>query len=281
MALVADERSRKWFLPAPTEEQPKVDVDTGVAHIARVYNYWLGGKDNFAADREAAELVISSYPAVLASVRAQREFLGRTVDYLAREVGIRQFLDVGTGLPTVCNTHEVAQQVAPESRIVYVDNDPIVLAHARALLTSHPKGATAYLDADLRNTWQILSESQKTLDFSRPVAVMMIGVLHCVPDSDDPTALVRRLLRAMPPGSYLVVAHPASDIHATQIGTATNKLNKVMAQPVTLRSHDQVARFFDGLEMVEPGLVQLHRWHAVPADPESELANYGGMARKR
>jgi hypothetical protein len=280
MALVAQERARKWFLPAPPEEQPKVDVDTGVAHIARVYNYWLGGKDNFAADREAAELVISSYPAVVASVRAQREFLGRAVGYLAGEVGIRQFLDIGTGLPAASNTHEVAQRVAPESRIVYVDNDPIVLAHARALLTSHPKGATAYLDADLRNTWQILAEAQKTLDFSQPVAVMLVGVLHCIPDANNPVALVRRLLRAMPPGSYLTIAHPASDIHARQIGTAAKRLNQVMADPVTLRTHGEVSRFFDGLDLVEPGLVQLHRWRAEPADPETELANYGGIARK-
>jgi hypothetical protein len=281
MALVTNERARQWFLPAPAEEQPKVDVDTGVAHIARVYNFWLGGKDNFAADREAAELVISSYPTILASVRAQREFLGRAVSYLAGEAGIRQFLDLGTGLPTASNTHEVAQRVAPESRVVYVDNDPIVLAHARALLASDPAGTTAYLDADLRDTSEILAEAANTLDFSEPVAVMLIGVLHCVPDSDDPAGLVGRLLDAVPPGSYLVIAHPASDIHATQIGSAANRLNQVMADPVTMRSRAEVNRFFDGLDLVEPGLVQLHRWRAVPADPEVELANYGGVARKR
>jgi hypothetical protein len=280
MAMVTHERTRQWFLPAPIEEQPKVDVDTGVAHIARVYNFWLGGKDNFAADREAAELVISSYPTILASVRAQREFLGRAVSYLVGAAGIRQFLDVGTGLPTASNTHEVAQQVAPDSRIVYVDNDPIVLAHARALLASDSRGATAYLDADLRDTSEILAEAAKTLDFSQPIAVMLIGVLHCLPDADDPAGLVRRLLDAVPPGSYLVIAHPASDIHAAQIGTATNRLNQVMADPVTMRSHAEVARFFDGLDLVEPGVVQLHRWHAVPADPDTELANYGGVARK-
>jgi hypothetical protein len=282
MALVTDERAARWFLPAPeNEEQPQVHVDTGVAHIARVYNYWLGGKDNFAADRDAAELVITSYPTVLASVRAQREFLGRAVGYLAGEVGIRQFLDIGTGLPSVGNTHEVAQQAAPSSRIVYVDNDPIVLAHARALLTSSPQGATAYLDADLRDTGKILAEAAATLDFSQPVALLLIGVLHCIPDSDDPAGIVHRLLDAVPSGSYLIVAHPASDIHATQIGTAANRLNQVMAEPVTMRAHAEVARFFDGLDLVEPGLVQLHRWRAVPADPGVELANYGGVARKR
>jgi len=173
MALVADEQETSWSLQAPEQEkQPRADVDTGVAHIARVYNYWLGGKDNLAADREAAELVITSYPTVLASVRAQREFLGRAVSYLGGEAGIWQFLDVGTGLPSVGNTHEVAQRVAPRSRIVYVDNDPIVLAHARALLTSSPQGATAYLDADLRDTPAILAEAAGTLDFSEPIAVL-------------------------------------------------------------------------------------------------------------
>ena len=280
MALVADERSTQWFSPAPGEEQSQANVDTGVAHIARVYNYWLGGKDNFTADREAAEVVITSYPTVLTSVRAQREFLGRAVSYLAGEAGIRQFLDLGTGLPSASNTHEVAQQAAPQSRIVYVDNDPIVLAHARALLASSPQGATAYLDADLRNTDAILAEAAGLLDFREPVAVMLIGILHCIPDSDDPVGIVNRLLDAVPPGSFLVIAHPASDIHANQIGTAANQLNRLMAEPVTLRPQAEVARFFDGLDLVDPGLVQLHRWRAVPADPGVELANYGGVARK-
>src|SRR3984957_16033715 len=280
MALVADEQATQWFSPAPEEEQSQADVDTGVAHIARVYNYWLGGKDNFTADREAAEVVIASYPTVLTSVRAQREFLGRAVTYLAREAGIRQFLDLGTGLPSASNTHEVAQRVAPQSRIVYVDNDPIVLAHGRALLASSPQGATAYLDADLRNTGAILAEAADLLDFREPVAVMLIGILHCIPDSDDPVGIVNRLLDAVPPGSYLVIAHPASDIHANQIGTAANQLNRLMAEPVTLRSHAEVARFFDGLDLAAPGLVQLPRGGAVPADPGVELANYGGVARK-
>src|ERR1700761_373503 len=236
MTRVADEQATQWFTSAAEEQQPQAEVDTGVAHIARVYNYWLGGKDNFTADREAAEVVISSYPTVLASVRAQREFLGRAVSYLAGEAGIRQFLDIGTGLPSASNTHEVAQQVAPQSRIVYVDNDPIVLAHARALLASSPQGATAYLDADLRDTGAILAEAATLLDFSEPIAVMLIGILHCVPDSDDPAGIVNRLLAVVPPGSYLVIAHPASDVHAGQIGTAANQLNRVMAEPVTLRA---------------------------------------------
>jgi trans-aconitate methyltransferase len=280
MALVAQERPARRSRPGPGEDRPQAEIDTGVAHIARVYNYWLGGEDNFAADREAAELVITSYPAVLASVRAQREFLGRAVGYLTAEAGIRQFLDVGTGLPTAGNTHEVAQQAAPDARVVYVDNDPIVLAHARSLLAGTPQGVTAYLNADLRDTAAILARAADTLDFSQPVAVMLVGVLHCIPDSDDPAAIVRRLLDAVPPGSYLVIAHPASDIHATQIGTAAGRLNQVMADPVTLRTHAEVSRFFAGLDLVEPGLVQLHRWRAVPAEPGVELANYGGVGRK-
>src|ERR1700744_1617950 len=228
MVLVADEQAARGFLPAPGDQQPQAEVDTGVAHIARVYNYWLGGKDNFAADREAAEVVITSYPTVLTSVRAQRQFLRRAVGYLAGQAGIRQFIDIGTGLPSAGNTHEVAQQVAPQSRMVYVDNDPIVLAHARALLASSPQGATAYLDADLRDTGAILAEAATLLDFSDPVAVMLIGILHCIPDSDDPVGIVHRLLAAVPPGSYLVIAHPGSDIHASQIGTAANRLNQVM-----------------------------------------------------
>jgi hypothetical protein len=281
---VADDQARSWFLPAPAEDgaadEDSPGIDTGVAHIARVYNYWLDGKDNFAADREAAELVISSYPTIRASVRAQREFLARAVRYLAAEAGIRQFLDIGTGLPSASNTHEVAQKVAPESRVVYIDNDPIVLAHARALLASSPQGATAYLDADLRDTGEILKDAASTLDFGQPVAVMLLGILHCIPDADDPAAIVRRLLDAVPPGSYLVIAHPASDIHAAQTGKAATRVNAVMADPVTLRPYAEVARFFGGLDLVEPGLVQLHRWRAVPSDPDAEIANYGGVARK-
>jgi hypothetical protein len=284
-------------LPGTVRCAPLARVDTGVAHIARVYDYWLGGKDNFAADREAAALVISSYPDILASVRAQRAFLSHAVTYLAAEAGIRQFLDIGTGLPSARNTHEVAQEVAPGSRIVYVDNDPMVLAHARALLTSNCQGATAYLDADLRDTGAIIRDAARMLDFGRPVAVMLLGILHCVPDSDDPAGIVRQLRDAVPPGSYLVISHPASDIHATAIRTATTLANAVLAEPVTLRSHTEVAGFFAGWDLVPPGLVQVHRWRTIPDDADTSLfipgglggspppvdlslANYGGVARK-
>ena len=256
--------------------------DTSVAHIARVYNFWLGGRDNYAADREAAEQVINAYPTILASVRAQRAFLGRAVRYLVTEAGIRQFLDIGTGLPSADNTHEVAQRAAPESRVVYVDSDPIVLAHARALLTSSPQGATHYVDADLRDTGKVCEQAAEILDFGAPLAILLIGVLHCIPDADDPAGIVAALAGAMPPGSYLAIAHPASDIHASQVSTATSRINPLMAEPVTLRTHDQVGRFFAGLDLIEPGLVQLHRWRPGPGGPvpDGDIANYGGIGRK-
>jgi len=266
--------------PAGTESDT---FDTSVAHIARVYDYWLGGKDNYAADRAAAEQVIAAYPTIRTSVRAQRAFLGRAVHYLAAEAGIRQFLDIGTGLPSANNTHEVAQRAAPESRVVYVDKDPIVLAHARALLTGSPEGATEYVDADLRNTAEILERAAAILDLGKPVAVMLMGVLHCVPDDDGPGAIVARLLASVPSGSYLVLAHPASDIHARQVGTATDRLNPLMSEPVTLRTRDEVARFLEGLDLVEPGLVQLHRWRPGPEGPvpDHDIANYGAVGRKK
>jgi SAM-dependent methyltransferase len=268
--------------PATGPAEAPGGIDTSTAHIARVYNYWLGGTDNYAPDRAAAAQVIEAYPPIRASVRAQRAFLQRAVTYLAAEVGLRQFLDIGTGLPSADNTHEVAQRAAPGARIVYVDNDPIVLAHAQALLTSSPEGATAYLDADLRDTAKIVQAAGGILDFSQPVAVMLVGILHCVPDADDPAGLVAQLLAAVAPGSYLVLAHPASDIHPEQIGVAATRFNRVMDDGVTLRTHAEVRRFLPGLELVEPGLVQLHRWRPEPDGPvpDSELANYGAVGRK-
>jgi trans-aconitate methyltransferase len=261
---------------------PPAGIDVSTAHIARVYNYWLGGQDNYAPDREAAEQVIAAYPTILASVRAQRQFLGRAVHYLAAEAGIRQFLDIGTGLPSADNTHEVAQRVAPEARIVYVDSDPIVLAHARVLLTSSLEGMTAYMDEDLRDADKILQKAAEVLDFDQPVAVMLVGVLHCIPDADGPAGMVERLLAGVSPGSYLVVAHPADDIHTTQIGDAATRLNSVIDRGVTLRSHAEVSQFLASLELVEPGVVQLHRWRPGPAGPvpDHDLANYGAVGRK-
>lgn len=255
---------------------------SGVAHIARVYNYWLGGEYNYPADREAAEQVRAAYPSILASIRAQRAFLGRAVEYLAAGAGIRQFLDLGTGLPAPGNTHEVAHRVAPESRIVFVDNDPLVLEHAGALRSSPPMGATAYIEADIRDTAAIVHRAGGILDFRQPAAVMLIGVLHVIPDADDPAGVVSRLLAAVAPGSYLVLAHPASDIEESRMRTAETRLNAVMAEQVTLRSHRQVSRFLTGLDLVEPGLVQVHRWRPGPGGPvpDHDLANYGAVARK-
>ena len=212
-------------------EPDLASFDTGVAHPARVYNYWLGGKDNYAADRETAEQAVAANPNILPGVRANRAFLRRAVQYLAGEAGIRQFLDIGTGLPTADNTHEVAQAIAPDSRIVYVDNDPIVLAHARALLTSTPEGATAYVQADARDSGTILAEAAKTLDFSQPIAVMFLMILQYIPDEGEPQQIVARLMDAMPPGSYLVHSDTTGDIDADRVATATARLNARLGRP--------------------------------------------------
>jgi hypothetical protein len=231
----------------------------------------LSGKDNFAADRAAAEEFVKVMPDILPAVRASRAFLGRVVEFLTVDAGIRQFLDIGTGLPSANNTHEVAQRAAPGSRILYVDNDPLVLVHARALLTSSPEGATAYLDSDLRETGTILGAAREVLDFSQPVAVMLIGVLHCIPDAEDPWGIVRRLMSAVPPGSYLVIGHPASDVQVREAAEATAGLNTRLAAPVRFRPQDQVGRFLDGLKLLEPGVVQYPEWRpdpgAAPAQP--------------
>ena len=256
--------------------------DTQHAHSARVYNYWLGGKDNFAADREAAEQAISANPGIVTDVRANRAFLARAVRFLSAECGVRQFLDIGTGLPTASNTHEVAQATAPDARIVYVDNDPIVLAHARALLTSTPQGATAYLDADLREAPAILSAAAQTLDFGRPIALMLLIILHLIPDSDDPYGTVSTLVRALAPGSYLVLAHPASDIRAAQMAEMTRRVNERMSGPAaTMRDRTAISRFFDGLDLLDPGVVQPQQWRPEPgALSPPRVTAWCGVARK-
>jgi S-adenosyl methyltransferase len=255
--------------------------DTSVAHVARVYNYWLGGKDYFAADRAAGEQAIKAFPNIVLSARANRAFLARAVRFLAGEAGIRQFLDIGTGIPSANNTHEVAQTVAPESRIVYVDNDPIVLTHARALLTSNPAGATDYIDADLRDPQQILAGAAQVLDYRRPVAVMMMAILQHLHEEDDPYQVVATIMDAMPPGSYLALSHPAKDIDAEAMAKMAESLNKMMAEKVTFRDRPAVARFFDGLDLVEPGMVQASKWRPVTdAEAASPAALWAGVARK-
>ena len=255
------------------------DFDTSVPHIARIYHYWLGGKDNFAADREAAERAMAATPTIVPGVRANRRFLGHAVRYMA-EAGIRQFLDIGTGIPTANNTHEVAQAVAPDARVVYVDNDPIVLSHARALLTS-TSAPTAYIDADARDTAKILAEAAELIDLTQPTAVMLIAVLHCIPDSDDPHQLVSDLMGAVPAGSVLAITHPARD----QVDIATKaeeSLTRSMGQPVTFRTHEQVSRFFSRLELMDPGVVPIQDWRAdSPLDLKSApTAMWGGVGRK-
>jgi SAM-dependent methyltransferase len=258
-----------------------VPFDTTVAHQSRVYDYWLGGKDNFAADREAAEQAIRDFPAIVAGVKEQRAFLARAVRYLTGPGGIRQFLDIGTGLPSANNTHEVAQAIAPESRVVYVDNDPLVLTYARALLASGPHGTTAYLDADLRDTDGILEQAADTLDFTQPIGILLIGILQLIEDADAPQAIVRRLLDAVPPGSWLGIAHPARDV-VPEVVTMARHLSQRSVTPTTLRTHAEIARFFDGLELLPPGVVQLHRWEPGAAAPETgqQVPAYCGLARK-
>jgi hypothetical protein len=233
------------------------EFDTSVPHIARIYDYWLGGKDNFAADREAAERAMAATPTIVPGVQANRRFLGRAVRYMTG-AGVRQFLDVGTGIPAASNTHEAAQSIAPECKVVYVDNDPIVLAHARALLTS-TTGPTAYIEADARDTAKILAEAADTLDFSQPVGVMLMAILHCVPDHDNPGGIVTSLLAACPPGSFLALSHPARDQVAVAVRAETS-LTKSMGQKVTFRTREQVAGFASGLELVEPGVVPVQEW---------------------
>jgi hypothetical protein len=256
--------------------------DTSVAHSARVHDYWLGGKDNFAADRAAGDAVIAAYPGIIMSVRANRAFLARVVRFLAAEAGIRQFLDIGTGIPASNNTHEVAQSVAPDCRVVYVDYDPIVLVHARALLNSSPQGVTDYIDADLRDPEKILEQAGRTLDFSHPVAIMLIAIMHLIVDQDDPYGIVSRLLAAVPSGSYLALSQVASDIEAEQMAEAAKRYNRLAHETQRHRSHAEVARFFDGLELAEPGLVAVQQWRPDSQTPALvRSAMWGGVGRKR
>lgn len=257
-------------------------LDTAVANPARMWNYWLGGKDHYAADRDAADKVREAMPAMPLIARLARRFLGDAVGQLAGG-GIRQFLDIGTGLPTADNTHEVAQRAAPESRIVYVDYDPVVLSYARALLTSSPEGATDYIQADLRDTGTILADTARTLDLRQPVAILLIAILHFIPDSDDPYAVVARLMDAVAPGSYLVIVHAASDIQAAAVAEHARRYNQRSPAPITLRNREQIARFFDGLELTGRGLVPLAQWWDPgqgETGPVSGLSGYAGIARK-
>jgi hypothetical protein len=261
------------------EDRTPPKIDTTKAHPARIYDSWLGGKDNFAADREAAELALQAYPALAEAVRSNRAFLGRAVRFLVGE-GIRQFLDVGTGLPAADNTHEVAQREAPGSRIVYVDNDPIVLRHARALLTSTPEGACDYVQADLRDPEAILAEATRTLDFGRPVALMLLAVLQFALDDHDPYGLVSRLMAALPSGSYLVISHPTDDFNPDK-GESMRVYNERSVQQMVVRDQGDTARFFDGLDLLDPGVVPVAKWRPdSPATAARASSMWCAVARK-
>ncbi|WP_445330560.1 SAM-dependent methyltransferase [Streptomyces sp. GSL17-111] len=264
----------------PTGEDPAALIDSSVPHSARMWNYWLGGKDNYEADRVAADQFATAFPAIAANARAFRAFLSRAIRYLADDAGVRQFLDVGTGLPTVDNTHEIAQRVAPDSRIVYVDNDPLVLAHARALLTSTPEGATAYLDADLHRPAAILAEARRTLDFDRPVALILSGILGHVTDDAEALGIVRELTEALPSGSYLLVCD-GTDTDET-LKKAQEEHNEGGQVQYRLRSPEELGAFFAGFDLVEPGVVSCPLWRPNPSEVGSAVPvdSYGGVGRK-
>jgi hypothetical protein len=254
-------------------------IDTTVPHSARIWNHLQGGKDNFAIDREAAAKITEVFPGMADIVRQSRSMLTRAVRFLAGEAGIRQFLDIGAGLPAADNTHEVAQRVSPDARVVYADKDPLVLVHARALLTGTPEGATAYTEADVRDPDTILRKAARTLDLSRPTALMLMGVMGLIADHEEALGIVRRLLAALPPGSYLAL-YDGSDADPVYVQAISGYNRASGANPYTPRSVPQISTFFEGLELLEPGVVPVPRWRpAGPSEPP-EVACAGGVARK-
>jgi len=279
---MTDDSSALSSGPEEPSSTARTGIDTTVPHSARIWNYWLGGKDNFAVDRAAGDAWAATFPGVRDIARASRSFLTRSIHYLAAEAGIRQFLDIGTGLPAADNTHQVAQRVAPEARIVYVDNDPLVLAHARALLTSTPEGATAYIHADLRDPDKILAEAAEALDFTKPIALILSGVLGHVVDIGEARSIVRGLMDALPSGSYLSLNDGTSVVGGDQVEQATQDYNESGALPYIQRTPEEIASFFDGLELVPPGVVSCPRWRPdpAPADSLAEVDAFGGVGRK-
>ena len=274
-------KERQWADLWDEDGDPR--LNTGVPHVARVYDYWLNGKDNFTADRIAGEETIAAFPGIRLSAQANRAFLRRTVHYLASAEGIHQFLDIGTGLPAASNTHEVAQADAPESKVVYVDNDPLVLTHARALLTSRPEGVTAYLDAELQDTDSILEQAAVTLDFSRPVAIVLLAILHYIPDLAEARQIVNRLVGAVPAGSYLVISHAGTDLLPDDVAAFEKSLNAHLPAEHrhTARPRDVVNGFFADAPLIEPGLVRVSDWRP---NSQKEAATptilWGGVGRK-
>ncbi|HEY5985541.1 MAG TPA: SAM-dependent methyltransferase, partial [Streptosporangiaceae bacterium] len=248
-------------------------------HPARVYAYWLGGKDYYPADKQAAEQVIQRRPQVVASARANRALLARVVRFLTADCGIRQFLDIGTGLPAPDSTHEVAQEVAPQCQVVYVDNDPLVMAHARALLTSRVEGVCDYVQADLRDPGTIVGAARRTLRFTQPVAVLLLAVLHFVPDADDPAGIVKTLASALAPGSYLAISHLTADFSPQEVTAAVAAYNALAPAPVAPRTHEQVTGLFGGLPLLEPGVVRVTDWRPASPLPHRQPCDlYAGVA---
>jgi hypothetical protein len=258
------------------QQEPDPPLDTTIPQTARIWNYWLGGKDNFAVDRHVGDEIREAFPDIVQNARASRAFLVRAVSFAAGEAGIRQFLDLGTGLPTADNTHEVAQRIAPESKIVYVDFDPLVLVHARALLTSSPEGATDYIDADARDSAKVLGEAAKTLDFTQPIALIMSGILGHITDDDEATTMVAAYLAALPAGSYFIALDGS---HSEEHFEAEKIWNENANPPYVLRGQRQFARFFDGLEVMEPGVVSAPTWRPETSDP-GHLDVVCGVGRK-
>ena len=268
--------------PGEPDAAAGTGIDTTVSHSARIWDYWLRGKDNYAVDREVGDRIEEMLPDIVRQAREDRLFLGRVVRYLAGEAGIRQFLDIGTGLPTADNTHQVAQGVAPESKIVYVDNDPLVLAHARALLTSTPEGTTDYIHADMHDPGTIIAGAARTLDFGQPIAITMLGVLWHVMDNDEAYAIVNRLVQAMPSGSYLAINHPTLEVTGEKMATAIRYWNQYGKPPGTHRTPDELTWFFDGMDLVEPGMVSITRWRpdATSSGEPEEIDQFGAVGRK-
>ncbi|MEU6576170.1 SAM-dependent methyltransferase [Streptomyces sp. NPDC046805] len=257
---------------------------TDVSHSARIWNYWLGGKDHYPVDQEVGDQILGFVPALPRSAVADRAFLARAVRYLAREAGVRQFLDIGAGLPTADNTHEVAQRADPAARIVYVDNDPLVLRHAHALLTSTPEGATDYIEADVREPEEILRRAARTLDFARPVAITMLGIVNFVMDTDEAVSLVHRLLDGVPSGSHLVISHPTTEVDGEAMTQAVAYWNGQGSAPMTLRARADLVRLFDRVDLLEPGIVSCSRWRPDATDAEggepAEVTHFAGVGRK-
>ena len=263
-----------------TQDSPGAAFDPGVAHPARVYCYWLGGKDHYPADRRAGDEVIRHRPQVVAGARANRAFLARAVRYLAGEGGIRQFLDIGTGLPAPNSTHQVAQAIASESRVAYVDNDPLVLVYARALLTSAPPGRCGYIGADLRDTATILAQAARTLDFTQPAAVLLLAVLHFIPDADDPAGVVAALAAGLAPGSFVVISHLTGDFAPASVAAGVAAYNAAVPTSVVPRTHGQVTGLFGRMPLVPPGVVPVTEWRRVLTGPTTPAADlYAAVAR--